>query len=238
MSLNVNFWDHLRLYFSSGEKLDILFLFLPSVLLALSIFAMKLWGFYLFLSVMLWMLVRNLYLYFSYDYIYLIQLMFGTFFNFGFILYFFLPRVKEVYFNPRLRWWETKPRYKIDKECFLIDENEKFISGVCKDMSEGGIFFEATEEVTNDENVKIKMNYKEKEYLISAKKVYQRGNGHGCQFQSMTNDELKNVKFLVKSFKNEGAPETRPAPPLWKDFWDWLRQAMSTGKGLLPEREG
>ncbi len=55
--------------------------------------------------------------------------------------YFINPRVRHLYFDPKLRWWRTKPRYETHLPCIVIkDSNDHY--PVLMNISAGGCFLE------------------------------------------------------------------------------------------------
>lgn len=55
--------------------------------------------------------------------------------------YFINPRVRHLYFDPRQRWWRTKPRYETHVP-FLMKVNEEWFYPIMRNISEGGCFIE------------------------------------------------------------------------------------------------
>jgi hypothetical protein len=104
------------------------------------IFLMKKWSYPLFLSILAFMFYSNYETWREYpDVFNLPNLLFAYALNLGIVTYFLLPAVREVYFNPRLRWWEAKPRYSVN----LASEVECSTGprkSVVTNISEGGAF--------------------------------------------------------------------------------------------------
>lgn len=57
------------------------------------------------------------------------------------ITYFINPRIRHVYFDPKLRWWRTKPRYETHVP-FMMHHNSTWIYPILRNVSEGGCFIE------------------------------------------------------------------------------------------------
>ena len=57
--------------------------------------------------------------------------------------YFINPRIRHLYFDPKSRWWRTKPRYETHLP-LLINRGEKSQYPVLRNISEGGCFIETT----------------------------------------------------------------------------------------------
>lgn len=58
--------------------------------------------------------------------------------------YFINPRVRHLYFDPKLRWWRTKPRFETYLP-LIMNLNHNWDYPVMKNISEGGCFLETKE---------------------------------------------------------------------------------------------
>jgi hypothetical protein len=59
------------------------------------------------------------------------------------LLYFLNPRVKTLYFDPKLHWWKTKSRYETQHAAVLFDGKES-VYPVLRNISRGGCFLESS----------------------------------------------------------------------------------------------
>lgn len=104
-------------------------------LAGLAIYRMRTWSYLVFFALVGWSFYRNLA---RWDYasqthstgvviaVYALQL--------GLALYFFLPSVRKVYLDARVRWWESKPRYPLGV-AGTVDGAPVLI----ENLSEGGV---------------------------------------------------------------------------------------------------
>ena len=60
---------------------------------------------------------------------------------------FFRKHIIAPYFNPRLRWWEAEPRYKIDIHAEIITGNAG-LTGEILDISQSGFFMSLAQDIT------------------------------------------------------------------------------------------
>jgi len=60
---------------------------------------------------------------------------------FSSLAYFINPRVRHLYFDPKLQWWRTKRRYETHLP-LLMHHDEKWLYPVLRNISEGGCFIE------------------------------------------------------------------------------------------------
>ncbi|MBI1861481.1 MAG: PilZ domain-containing protein [Deltaproteobacteria bacterium] len=57
------------------------------------------------------------------------------------LAYFINPRVRRLYFDPKMRWWRTKPRYETHLP-LMVGVGTDFQYRVLRNISEGGCFVE------------------------------------------------------------------------------------------------
>jgi|SaaInlStandDraft_5_1057022.scaffolds.fasta_scaffold84592_1 hypothetical protein len=211
----------------------------PAVIMAFAVYSVKKWSYIVLALCALWittMALLNLYNY--YGQLNLLQIIFAiflpVFFTIILALYFFIPAVKTTYFDPRLRWWETKPRYitSINSKVTLEDEHDAIIINI----SEGGVLLELNEKISLDEKIKVFFDYEDIQYELDAKVVFQRTDvsAYGVQFIDLNIEKTKMIKSLVKQIKLSGASLSRPLPMWSDDLKKWLLNLLKTGKGFTP----
>ncbi len=59
------------------------------------------------------------------------------------LCYFINPRVRHLYFDPKLRWWRTKPRYETHLP-FVMYARDEWHYPVLRNISDGGCFIETS----------------------------------------------------------------------------------------------
>ena len=57
------------------------------------------------------------------------------------LVYFINPRVRHLYFDPKLRWWRTKPRYETHIP-FMMRHDKDWQYPILRNISEGRCFIE------------------------------------------------------------------------------------------------
>jgi len=55
--------------------------------------------------------------------------------------YFINPRIRRLYFDPKLHWWRTKPRYETNAPC-LVRYKQRWYYPTLLNLSSGGCFIE------------------------------------------------------------------------------------------------
>lgn len=118
--------------------------------------------------------------------------------SFALILYF--SEFRQPYLNPRLRWWETSPRYKVDLPASL-SKFEK--AGVIVDISRSGLLIEWPADVnvpTMEGPCEITLlgNLK-----LNGMIRRQTPRGYGVQFEQITGEQKKGLMKLLETLKSD-----------------------------------
>lgn len=185
------------------------------------------WGFWV--SAESFMHYRQIFPIFLFTLVYLV--------NLAVVGYFLIPAVREVYFNARLRWWESHPRYEVDASATLrVDGKE--IQGKIRNISVGGIFLEANQSLEVPKDVEVKFDVHRYSFDLSGKLLYinpQMSQGYGVQFTDLKFSQKRDLKRMVKELDKAGV-RRRPEVQDWKEnFQAWAKQAFTSGKGIVPE---
>ncbi len=222
--------------FSHPLKLIVFFTFFP--IAGFAIYRVKKWSYPVFVIVMLWSFWVNFSSFSRYpeNYpIFLLSIIYVV--NFALVGYFLIPAVREVYFNPRLRWWESKPRYEveIDVEIDLGFEKKK---AKIKNLSMGGIFLEPEGSIEINTVGILRFAIKNYELNLEGKFLYCNPSvmsGYGVEFQNLSSKQKKELKKLTAELDRDGV-KRRPERTTWgKNFKEWVTGVLSSGKGVVPE---
>lgn len=113
--------------------------------------------------------------------------------------------VRAPYFNPRIRWWETSPRKKIDLPTVLI-ANGKNINCQLLDISSSGCFLSnGTDEALElGQIVSVQVTFNDLKFESPAE-VMRYGEdpkGIGLMFVQCTFQNKKKIKAIFKSLKD------------------------------------
>lgn len=167
-----------------------------------------------------------------------------VFLDVGFVSYFLVPAVAETYMNPKLRWWESKPRYRarfrgVVHLATASGAKEK-VACVVTDVSEGGVFIKTPKVLNEKELFDLSFFVFGKQYSVLGHVVYRRAasegshfNGYGVQFH-MSSAKTLPLRRLVKGLQLLGL-ESQNNIDLKKDFFQWFLRVLKTGKGLFPD---
>lgn len=149
--------------------------------------------------------------------------------------YFLLPNIRSIYFNPRLRWWETKPRYAADFQS-LIKQTDIQAQGLIKNISIGGFFVESVDKLSIDQEVLVTFTSSEKKYEVHAIPVFHRSTapvGYGFRV-SDEEAHRSELKKLVNQLKNDGIVVGARAPGPEDTFAYWLK-SLFTKSAWIPD---
>ena len=151
--------------------------------------------------------------------------------------YFLIPAVREVYFDPRLRWWESQPRYNCDFACEFFEEDKKY-QGIVTNISNSGLFLKSEETPKDQSMIRVEFSFEQPEKQVFVGKVVyhdkQNRFGLGIQFQH-DRASLARIRKLTKLLDRLGQKmESRMG--VEETFFMWLHGIFTSGKGLLPEK--
>jgi c-di-GMP-binding flagellar brake protein YcgR len=186
---------------------DIIILFIYPISAA-ALYSVKKWGWYLFLGCVLILIGYNIFVYFHNPRYNLSMLII-----FNVILaivagIFFRKHVIAPYFNPRLRWWETKPRFKIDIHADLMLD-EQIRSGDILDLSMSGFFmaFENTLSLGQVYTFDLKCLKRSVKVTgrVMRKSTEKEGyDGFGIMFVRLTENEKTGINSIIKDLEKGG----------------------------------
>lgn len=237
---NVSVGTYIQALFHPDEVArTIIFLGIP-IAGGILIYICKKWSYYLYLALMV---LPFFYSYMSWQAQPSIEL--GVYLVAFYVInllvvgYFILPQVRQVYFDPRLRWWETKPRFKAEFETDFtwVDQKAK---GEIKNLSEGGLFIETDMKMNTLGRIDIDFKYKEKTYALKGEIVYGRNsngrNGYGISLGE-SDAQKERVKSLISSLSEQGMLMTGRAPTDEDSFLYWIKRLLKQKKGWVPETD-
>ncbi len=223
------FWRALWLPENRGTLL--IFTLIPLVGAAL-IYLCKRWSYYIYIALM------TLPFYFSFqEYLHkstpTVAMALALFFVINFIVvgYFLLPAVRRLYFDPRLRWWETKPRYKADFQCQIEWDGEQHWVEI-KNISEGGVFIQTSTAIPMSQKIKLYFKDQQRVISLSGNIVYRRATdpaGYGFKFDKQSAKEPR-LREVIKKLAAEGALLQGRLPVPEDTFSGWVKSVFSTNK--------
>ncbi|OFZ43917.1 MAG: hypothetical protein A2070_14165 [Bdellovibrionales bacterium GWC1_52_8] len=235
----MGYLSYLKSIFAHGSLTDLLTIFVLYPLAGLAILAMKNWSFAVYLTAMAIGTYGNYSDWRHYSDIFTLPVFIATtFVNVGLVSYFLLPAVRSAYFNSRLRWWESKPRYQIQCPA-LFQGQARQIRCTMLNLSEGGAFIKTPSKVQQGFETTLFFKFLNISVALPATVVHvqTRGvKGLGLQFRHTdeTEDQLREITDALRTFgMKERAQEVKG-----DNLKLWTLRLLRTGKGLVPEISG
>lgn len=154
------------------------------------------------------------------------------------VTYFLLPAVRATYFDPRVRWWESKPRYELKLPAQLVIGQSSRIEGAVLNLSEGGAFVQIPVILTMGEQVRLEFSLLTQLFAVAGKVVHVReaasgDNWHGIQFQH-DGDTQDRFRKLARALGDLGFQDRVPSQSLREGFRSWVAN-LRRGRGWVPE---
>lgn len=232
--LPVNEYFFTLIHTSSAWGLIDFFVLLP--LAGIALYLCKKWSYPVFLIIAGTTVYSNFQTYQQFSELFTFGMFLATFFlDAVFVGYFLIPAVRAPYVDPRLRWWESKPRFVVRIRTLIFIGQNKF-NGVIMDISQGGVFIKTPRTLDSQEPVRLLFSIFGKEFNVNGQIVYRRQGqmpGFGIRFLHTTKTK-RAIKRFVKGLESMGI-NTRTHFDWKSDLITWVADFVTTGKGLIPK---
>ncbi len=129
-----------------------------------------------------------------------------VFANAVFLLYVFLPSIRDLFFDSHIRRWEVRSRHRLTIPCSLkIEGKDEHIECEIKNISETGAFLFAPLEIDRDLPITLHFNFYHLHFTIAAKIMSAHETdgqkGLGVQFIFVDLAERLHMKRLNKALE-------------------------------------
>ena len=243
---HVNPLDAVAIEYQMGSALHIFEFFFLFPIAGFAIFAIKKWSFPVFVIVETWVFITNIpYLNELYQSNQTWLLGFFVFFsilNIIVVSYLLLPAVRIAYLDPRIRWWEAKPRYSANIEAKVNNQ----ATGTIKNISSSGIFITTDKNLLLEPEIDIEFTLKDplssKEFHIKSKAlvvhkfIVNNLEGYGARYTELTASNQHLINSMIKHLEQANI-DRRPPRRNILDFFQWITILLKTGKGLFPQNK-
>ena len=139
------------------------------------------------------------------------------------------PQTRSIYFNPRLRWWETSPRYVIHFPASVTRVGGKPMKAVFQNIAAGGAGIETIEsDFLKNEIVTLEFQPEGEVFHLKSKVMWDRESSPGKQFIGLqwaddnASGEFSKIRRLIRNLKTKKIPTTRAIQPRLADVKDWF----------------
>lgn len=213
-------------------------IFIGPFVAGIAIYACKKWSFFVYLVSITALFIFSYSGYLSKaDSISLLPVILVYIVNIVVVSYFLIPAVREIYFNPRLRWWESQPRYRCDIPCGW-SQDSRSASGTVGNFSINGLFLKSEAFPDDESEASVKMSLGNGEEVLFKGNVILHGRqdaiGFGFKFIH-TKESQSHAKRIVSELDKQGLKITYRAAGNEDSFIYWLKQLLTTGSGIVPE---
>jgi hypothetical protein len=180
-----------------------------SSIVAIGIWRVRVWGYFSFLalsfltlSYLMFQFVSNM------ESNLYINMLVCALFSAG-AAFFLQKHVSAPYFNPKLRWWDRDPRFRVHVGAkFQIDRQTR--KGSLLDISKGGCFAELDTKLIVGEEIEIRITLMKFDFTTKAKVSWACENpkGYGLLFLGLTRRHRKEldqiIQYLIDSMGEKG----------------------------------
>lgn len=212
-----------------------------------AIFMMKRWSYAVFCAAMGWSLISKIQ-HLSYAQGTLpwpaLVAVYGL--ELALVTYFLLPAVRATYFDPRVRWWESKPRYELRLPATLETAARERLEASVMNLSEGGLFVRAARNLGLGSRIGVAFGILGQEFEAEGRVVHVReaaapgaSTGEGAYWHGieLAHTPATRARFrgLASALRDLGFQDRTPRESLFESFRAWMSNLIRTGKGLTPE---
>lgn len=141
------------------------------------------------------------------------------------IIYLSRATARDVYLNPRIRWWETDPRYVVNFPASVTRVGASPMKATLENVAAGGAGIETLAAgFLKEEIITLEFQHEGNVYHLSAKIVWERPGTSSKQFLGLrwvdenSQADLSKIRRLIRDLKAAKTPTTRQAPTLWQDL--------------------
>lgn len=223
----------------NSTVLELLIFFLVPVMLMIAILVSKKLSYFVLLGAIFFTLSLNLKEWFqNYNQTPFLPMFLVVLMNLALFIYFLIPEVRIVFINPRIRWWESKPRYRTNIPGEILFQG--FTSPVViEDLSVGGVGVVARASPDMGSIVEVQWNWSDQLMVMHGKIAYSRSAGShqkrlGVEWTQNPNENNAKVLRMIRELRSQGAPETRVIPSWRVDLANWVVRAKNP-KAWVPE---
>ena len=124
------------------------------------------------------------------------------------VVYMLSPEVRVLFLNPKMRWWESKPRYPVKIDA-ILSGGPLLEKCTIIDISEGGVFVGANKDLKIGQAVKLDWSFQNLNFSIRSRVVY-RGKknsaGYGIRFVKLDGETKQTMGRLITAIKATSVP--------------------------------
>ena len=125
------------------------------------------------------------------------------------IIYFIAIRkqFREIFFNKRLRWWESKARFDISSSAKIILNDNKIVDVKLQDISIPGVCIEKSNFDPQSIN-KIEFTYEDIRFECEVKIVWESNDRLGLQYVNSDMNKKRIMNNIIETLKKNNKRKT------------------------------
>jgi hypothetical protein len=138
-------------------------------------------------------------------------------------------KTRSVYLNPRLRWWETSPRYVVNLSSSITRVGGKPTRATLENIAAGGAGLETTETgFLKNEIVDLEFQRDGETYRLKSQIVWEKPMDGSKQYLGLqwaddnSTSEWSKLRRLIRGLKTKNTPTTRHQSPRFWDVREWF----------------
>lgn len=147
------------------------------------------------------------------------------------IVYLSRRSTRDIYFNPKMRWWETDPRYVVGWDGSLGRAAKSAGKMKIRNIAIGGAAIETSDSnFLPHEPVVLEFRNGSESFRLTAGVVWEQKNAGstnliGVQWiDDKQSNDGRRIRDLIHDLKSTRTPTTK-APDRWQDFKTWISRA-------------
>ncbi len=127
------------------------------------------------------------------------------------LIYRLAREVRVPYFFPKIRWWESDPRYKLSVPAIFSRTGSTPIEGQILDLSMGGCFIKLRTDIKEHEDIELQFTVFGEKVHCSGTVVWRTQStvthprGAGVKFHSLTRHERRTLKQIYRRLRKISA---------------------------------
>lgn len=160
------------------------------------------------------------------------------------VAYLLIPQVRIVFWEPRLRWWESKPRYLLSVPVKVtLQKGAAPVFCDLKDLSQGGCCIEApSQSFAMGDVFHLDFTIQGLPFSLCSEVAYvitgpEGRSRYGLRFLDVPLDVSWDIEAAIDLLRKNHAPRSRQIAPWGQDLKDWVRVASRDPKAWVPRQD-
>jgi len=204
-------------------------IFILPLLLATCIFVARRLGYFIVILGSLYLCTRSLTIFLSAnETVPTSVLVFTNIIFVGTVFYLLRKKTRAIYFNPKIRWWETEARYIVNLKASMIRLGAEPTPVLVSDIAMGGAAIETSDvNFLPHEMIRIEFEHAGVHYKNTAGVVWERQLSEGKRLLGTqwivegARSDRPSMSKLIKELRAAGTPKTGQPPGWWEELKSW-----------------